>query len=581
MVGGIGTYRLLGQDIFVGGVNADTWEQHWTLPTRACCYTATPSYFDGIQAVKEHNNGTLPTTDYTALWYDTDGYGDDPIFGISLTYNASGKFNLSYCFRVKSGDDIIWTGLYHSHYYNDGYNGVDPARITSEDRARQGIWFSYLSDGVQFMPNDEMFKYGYMLQHKGLHELSGGGFAYDSFYTFEPDTASLEMGHDIYGDYFDWSGGAAYAEAIDGYGSGNFDGLGVYVLLSSALSTEIEDYTDDTAGPGGGDSGNYGYFSIKVGIPPLPQISIMDTGAATMWCPSPEQCKDLCDYLWTDDFIDNIKKVNADPLANIIQFGVVPLNLASLRDTAKEVKVGNVGTGVQMYPLTTEYIQVDLGTINPWEKWSTSMDYEPNSRASLYIPMVGILDMPMSELYNKGVNLVYNVDLLSGDFVAFVRITGMSGKLDSVLYHKTGNMMLSFPLSSGNYSNFFKTVAAGVAGVAAGAATGNPGVIASSLGEMAGAAMSGGSSIQLNRTGNFSGVASALGCFEAYMILTQPEQHYPANYNEFNGYPSYLPYKLSQLSGFTKVLEVIDNTVKATDEEKAEIESLLKEGIFI
>ena len=155
------------------------------------------------------------------------------------------------------------------------------------------------------------------------------------------------------------------------------------------------------------------------------------------------------------------------------------------------------------------------------------------------------------------------------------------GALNSVLYHKTGNLMLSFPMSGANYSNLYKTVAAGISGVAMGAATGNPGVIASSLGNLAGSVISGGSSMEISRTGNFSGASNALGCFDAYMILTQATQQFPPGYERYVGYPCYNTYKLGDLSGFTKVEQVIDNTVAATDREKEEIERLLKEGVYL
>ena len=575
----VGSYNILGQKITVGGVNADTWFYRETLPVRCACYVTTPEVFDGIEAVRVHNGGAFPASDYTALYYSED-YGADPVFGIRVTYSGS-KFNLSYGFRQNSGGVLVWTNSFVDHYYNDGYTGADPGDITSEDRWRQGIWFAYCEMGETFMPSTIGERWGFILQHNEIHPIEGGGFA-SGGYRNNLAPASFELKTGYPGDRYDWTGGEAYRDATDGRGNGYFqDGVG---LVFDCFAKKIDDYTDDVSGPGGG-YGTYQYFSRKVGIPALPGISIMDTGFATMWNPNPADCLSLNSYLWSDDFFDNIKKVNADPLANIIQFGVVPLNLSDLRGTSKEVKVGNVSTGVTMPPLTRQYIQVDLGSVNPFERWGTSMDYEPNTRATIFLPFVGMVDVPVSEIFGKEVNIVYNVDLLSGDFVAFIRIH--KGVLDSVLYHKTGNMMLSFPISSANYASLYSTVAAGISGVVAGAATGNPGVIASSLGEMAGSIMSGGSSMQLNRTGNFSGASTALSCFEAYIVLTQPEQQMPGNYSAYVGYPSYITMKLQGDStfgscrGFTKVEAVIDNTVAATDEEKAMIETLLKEGVYL
>lgn len=565
-----GNYKIVGQDITIGGMNADPffYSDSGAFPFRSVAYSYVPSLFDGIEAVRQHNNGTFPTSDYTALWYDTENWGEDPVFGIQVLYSG-GKFNLQYNFRFFSSPDYVWSDYgWYKNTWDDGYTGADPSNITQEDRWRQGVFFAYMTDGITYMPNDNYAKYVVIYAHKA--PVTG--------FTGAPGTTSFAQATGYPGDrwyvdsgpcYYESSGGVTYAQQVTGF----------LCLLNSSLATKIETFTDDTATPGGGHGNNYGYYSLPVGVPGLPAISIMDTGMAQMWHASPSQCNDLADYLWSDDFFDNIKKVNADPLANIIQFGVVPIDVSVLNGTLKEVKVGNVATGVNMYPLTHQYIQLELGSINPEEYWTSFMDYEPNTRASIFIPFCGVFDIPLNELYGKTVSLTYNIDLLSGDFVAFLHM--QDGALNSVLYHKTGNLMLSFPMSGANYSNLYKTVAAGISGVAMGAATGNPGVIASSLGNMAGSVISGGSSMEISRTGNFSGASNALGCFDAYMILTQATQQFPPGYEKYVGYPCYNTYKLGDLSGFTKVEEVIDNTVAATDREKEEIERLLKEGVYL
>ena len=85
----------------------------------------------------------------------------------------------------------------------------------------------------------------------------------------------------------------------------------------------------------------------------------------------------------------------------------------------------------------------------------------------------------------------------------------------------------------------------------------------------------------IQRSGAYSGSASALTIRTPYIVVTRACQQKPANYSKYIGYPSFITYKLSELSGFTSVENVIDNTVIATDAEKAEIESLLKEGVYL
>ena len=53
------------------------------------------------------------------------------------------------------------------------------------------------------------------------------------------------------------------------------------------------------------------------------------------------------------------------------------------------------------------------------------------------------------------------------------------------------------------------------------------------------------------------------------------------NFQKYIGYPANYTTKLSNCSGFVKVLECHIENVNATNTELTEIESLLKEGVII
>ena len=114
-INGSGTYQILGQNITLGSLNADPYfySDSGSFPFRSVAYEYVSSLFDGIEAVREHNGGTFPTSDYTALWYD-ENLDNDPVFGIAVTYNGSGLFNLSYGLRSYSSPDYI-NNIYHRY----------------------------------------------------------------------------------------------------------------------------------------------------------------------------------------------------------------------------------------------------------------------------------------------------------------------------------------------------------------------------------------------------------------------------------------------------------------------------------
>ena len=65
-----------------------------------------------------------------------------------------------------------------------------------------------------------------------------------------------------------------------------------------------------------------------------------------------------------------------------------------------------------------------------------------------------------------------------------------------------------------------------------------------------------------------------------YLILISPRQALPSKQNEFIGYPSLITVQLTELSGYTEVQSIHLENIPATQEELAEIESLLEGGVI-
>ena len=77
------------------------------------------------------------------------------------------------------------------------------------------------------------------------------------------------------------------------------------------------------------------------------------------------------------------------------------------------------------------------------------------------------------------------------------------------------------------------------------------------------------------------GMGGMLGVKTPYIILTRPRQALPANQNTFTGYPSYITTLLGDCTGFTVVQDVHLEGLTATEAEKAEINRLLGEGVYL
>lgn len=561
-------YKFLGQDVLFGQLVGDI-----CYYSSRSCFDNPGTYFDPIQYMLD--NGGIPSSDHAYEFYNDDTGDGKPVFGMYILYSGD-KFRVGYKVRDYNTETQGWNAWSDGDPlvmpWFDRYEGCDPNAIKAQDHYRNGLYLTYINIASPVYNGGYytgLFGYavGYESGMWNPVQYPGVG-TYEISYTQNPNGESYAL---TGGESFYMSAYNGAQVAIPNVGPG-------YWLAT--VAEEIEDFEDDNSSPAGG-GGSYEFFSDPLGFSDLPSISIMDSGIATMWTPSPSQIRSLVNFLWSDNFFDNILKLVADPLENIIQFGIVPFGLSSYAGTAKEVKVGNVASGITMTPLTNQYIHADLGSVTIPEAWGTVMDYEPNTKVSIFLPYVGVFDMVASEVMNaSSIDLGYNIDLLSGDFIAEVKVNKRYPKgvhLDAIVYHKAGNLMTKLPLTGANYGRMYSSILSGAAQTMANTLSGN---IPAAIGSAAGT-LSSSFTVPVERTGSYTGSAAMMGCEVPHIILTQPIQVKPARYNEFEGYASYITYKLSGLTGYTKVESVVDNKVAAPDDEKAEIERLLKEGVIL
>lgn len=116
----------------------------------------------------------------------------------------------------------------------------------------------------------------------------------------------------------------------------------------------------------------------------------------------------------------------------------------------------------------------------------------------------------------------------------------------------------------------------------------NAGKVLGAAGKVAGGVATGIGAIgaavnpRVNRAGDLSADAGIMGIKEPFIMVKRNESCYPTNddLGKLEGFPAYTHCKLSNCKGFTVVDKVILN-VSATDDEKEEIEMLLKKGVYL
>lgn len=337
---------------------------------------------------------------------------------------------------------------------------------------------------------------------------------------------------------------------------------------------------DDTSGPGGGDgSGGDPDILDPVRIPSIPSISAADLGFISMYNPSVAQLQSLAAYLWSSGFdLNNLKKLFVDPMDACIGLAIVPVSPTT--GGSKNVQFGNIDSGISMPYLTTNYVKFDCGWL-PIQKYIGSFLDFTDTRISIYLPYIGIRELSPDDVMGGSLHVAYIIDVLTGACACFIE-----EEERGVLYTYNGSCITNVPLTANNFSgaiqNAVSAVVSGI-GAAAGMVSGAAPLTAMGavglLNTASNAVMN--SKQQIQRSGNLGGSAGIMSVQTPYVIIERPRLSVPNNMQHFVGQTSNISNLLGYISGFTMVEYVHIENCTGTSEEIAEIESLLKQGVYL
>lgn len=412
-------------------------------------------------------------------------------------------------------------------------------------------------------------------------------------------------------------------------------------LLSDYVSPDI-DIPDNPYQPGGdseegGGGGSFDDGSDSIPDSSLPSISSANTGFTRIYNPSLSQVQDLARYLWTDETVvqtiwNHIKQFFENPMEAIIGFNLVPCAVPN--GGTKNFALMYIDTGVPMTVAANQFVDVDCGILEIKEYFGSALDYSPYTKISCFLPFIGTVQLNTDEVMKNTLHVKYRIDICSGSCVAKILVGG------SVLYQYSGHCAIPIPISAADFSSYV-SAAVSVAKLAIGAAVGggmgalmagadnpsqqtnqvvtttqttetgrNPstgrqitlgtrttvetretpndqsstqasfsGLTASNISNTVGQIMT--AKPHVEHSGSFSGNTGYLGVRRPYVIIQRPNMCMPAQYQQFNGFPSMITETLSSLKGFTRIQQVQLTGMSATNPEQAEILEFLKSGVII
>lgn len=337
---------------------------------------------------------------------------------------------------------------------------------------------------------------------------------------------------------------------------------------------------EGTSNIGGGD-GAYGDPDATDGaeIPDLPSISAADLGFITMYNPTAAQLKSLSDFMWSGAFdLVTYKKLFSDPMQSIIGLAIVPVQPSVAGN--KNVMFGTIDSGISMNYLSTNYVQLDCGSVSIDKYVGCFMDNDPYTKISIYLPFIGIRQLSADDCIGRSLHVVYNIDVLTGACACFVEVSGRG-----VLYSYNGSCITNVPLTAVNFSGAIQNAVSAIGsaiGIAAGMATGAAPVTAMSIAGLATSAANTAvnSKPTVQRSGNLGGSAGILSILTPYVIIERPRMSVPNQVEKFVGQTSNITMYLGDCKGFTMCEYVHLDNLNATSEEIVEIESMLRSGVI-
>lgn len=321
--------------------------------------------------------------------------------------------------------------------------------------------------------------------------------------------------------------------------------------------------------------------------------TVSGSGVLSVFTPSWSQLQIFTSELLSNSVLSAIHNYfTTNPMDGIFGLHMLPYSGFASATTANP-RIGTHNFASILTLAAKEFMTVDYGTINVPFVYNGFENYAPLSDAKIFLPFLGMKDIDINIIQGCNINLKYIVSLTTGDIYAYLYAQWASSwgngdttkGVNHLIYHWQGNCAATIPLShldNTNYISGAMQVAGGITSLVTGAATANPAAIASGIGATAAAASEFGRT-SLITSGNLSGMAAFMGCREPYLLLSRPIIAFSDAYNHYLGQRSNAVQAIGQLrpGTFTKMINIDLSGVGATDDELAEIDSILKGGFYV
>lgn len=299
----------------------------------------------------------------------------------------------------------------------------------------------------------------------------------------------------------------------------------------------------------------------------------IDTGLGAVYVPTIEQLNSFSQWLWSPNFIDQIKKLFSDPMQGII--GLHQIYFTPEHNGTDTIHCGYLDSGVSSDYTKKRYIKINCGSVNVKEIFGNIFDYEPLTTIECYLPFIGIVPLKVGDVMRSTISIEYICDVLTGACLCNIYV--LRDDIKALLYTYGGNCAVNYPLSSGSYMGIVSSLVGVTMSVATGIISGGTSIPLS----IGGGAMSLlNAKTNVKTSGGYSGNTGAMGVKKPYLIIKNTLSSMPDKYNKYIGNAYNDIKNISECVGYS-VIENVQLIGEMTDTEKEEIKNYLENGVII
>ena len=212
----------------------------------------------------------------------------------------------------------------------------------------------------------------------------------------------------------------------------------------------------------------------------------------------------------------------------------------------------------------------DCGTIDLSSYgWDDFNDFE-NTRATLFLPFVGTVNIDINAIARGAINVKYVVDVCNGNISFWVYTSSMQGMGELLYAVYTGNCSVQIPTSGVYKGNVLDKILNAGTAIASGDAVGIAKVAVDSVVD-----------VRVNKAGGIDTSSAAISRYQPRLDIEKKEILRVDQYKEITGIPAFVTKNLATLSGFVQISECNLTGLTGEEQEKAELMALLKEGIYL